>query len=159
MSDHPAEHEPAPGTEPKPATEPANEPGTEPAPGTEPEPGTELPNPAQPLAPTQVPEAASAKSFLNTAQAPAGFPTMRYHPVHGGIPIADPNELASLQPASDWFDSPEKADAARTYTEATVAHAHNMRSKLGVLDDAGHPIVRNSVQADEAIRRGAAEPL
>ena len=56
-------------------------------------------------------------------------------------------------------DDPELADAARTWTEAEAARHYNMRRKLDVLQDAGHPVVRNSVQADEALRRGQTEPL
>ena len=124
-----------------------------------PEPGDTLSNPAEPLAPTKLAERAKAEAFITPNVAPAGYPKMMYHPVHGGIEVADPNAMAGLLPSTDWFDSPEKADAARTWTEAHMASAHNTREKLAAHDDAGHAIVRNSVQADEAIRRGLAEPL
>lgn len=123
------------------------------------EPGTTIANPAEPLAPTTIPEPARPQSFIQQVENFAGYPKRKYHPVHGGIDLQNPNEEAGLLPASDWFDTPEQADAARTWTEAHVASAHNTRAKLGVHDDAGQAIVRNSVQADEAIKRGQAEPL
>jgi hypothetical protein len=46
---------------------------------------------------------------------------------------------------------------ARTYTEAEVARTYNQLEKLKTLE--GKPVVRNSAQADEAIRRGQTEPL
>lgn len=124
-----------------------------------PAPGDTLANPAQPLAPTKVPEPTKADSFVHKVEAFLGYPKMKYHPVHGGIQLNNPNEEASLLPATDWKDTPELADAARTWTEAHVAGANNTRAKLDALDEAGHPVVRNSVQADESIRAGTPEPL
>ena len=79
--------------------------------------------------------------------------------MHGGVELKNPNEEAGLMSPSDWFDTPEEADAARTWTEAAMASAHNTRAKLQALDEAGRAIVRNSVQADQAIRGGKTEPL
>ena len=122
------------------------------------EPGTQLPNPAEPYATTPVPERASASVFTEGAPAgPSGYPKVKYHPVHGGVNVNTPEEEGGLQPKTDWFDSAELADMARTYTEAEVARVNNQLEKLRTLE--GKPIVRNSVQADEAIRRGQTEPL
>lgn len=124
-------------------------------------PGTMLPNPAEPYAPVAIPERADASSFVKAVgdQKPQGYPKLKYHPVHGGVVIKDPGEEGALQPPTDWFDSAELADAARTWTEAEIVRQNNLRRKLEVLDEAGHPIVRNSVQADEALRGAKVEPL
>lgn len=128
------------------------------------EPGTKIPNPAEPYAPTVIPERAGAESFKRVFEQGGprpgpGYPKLKYHPVHGGIEIKDAEEEACLMPKTDWFDTPELADAARTWTEAEMVRMHNLRAKLHELDDAGHPMVRNSVQSDEAIRNARIEPL
>lgn len=126
------------------------------------EPGSRVPNPAEPYAVTEIPERADASSFLRAAgdrPQPTDYPKVKYHPVHGGVIVKSAEEEGGLVPKTDWFDSPELADAARTWTEAEAARHYNMRRKLDVLEDAGHPVVRNSVQADEALRRGQTEPL
>ena len=128
-------------------------------PDVPPEPGTEIANPAQPLAPTKVPGPADAASFITKVEAFSGYPKTKYHPVHGAITLNNPNEEAGLATPNDWFDTAGQADAARTWTEAAVVQANNTRAKLATLDDAGHPIVRNSVQAHEATRAGTPEPL
>lgn len=125
----------------------------------DPKPGDQIANPAEPLAPTKIAERAKPEAFIQPMENFPGYPKRKFHPVHGGIEVKNPHEEAGLLPATDWFDSPELADAARTWTEAHVAGAHNTREKLAVHDDAGQAVVRNSVQADEAVRRGAAEPL
>lgn len=132
--------------------------------GQDVKPGSKIPNPAEPYAPTEVPERAGADSFKRVAaqggpQPAPGYPKLKYHPVHGGVEIKDAEEEACLMPKTDWFDTPELADAARTWTEAEIVRQHNLRAKLKELDDAGHPMVRNSVQSDEAIRSGRLEPL
>lgn len=129
-----------------------------------PPPGTMITNPAEPYAATEVPERPDASSFVKVAggaeyKTPIGYPKIRYHPVHGGVTVKDAAEEGALQPKTDWFDTPELADAARTWTEAVVAWTNNQNRKLEVLKEAGHPIVRDSVQADESIRRGYPEPL
>ena len=124
------------------------------------EPGDKLANPAQPYATTTVPERAEASAFLQDAPAtPPGYPKIKYHPVHGGVTVNDAGEEAGLLPKTDWFDSAELADAARTWTEAEAVRVHNQQAKLKELLDKGLPVIRNSVQADEAIRRSQAEPL
>lgn len=124
-------------------------------------PGDQLPNPAEPYAPVRIPDRQDASSFVKAKGpgAPSGYPKMKYHPVHGGIEVKDGEEEGALQPKTDWFDTAELADAARTWTEAEIVRQHNLRQKLETLDEAGHPIVRNSVQADESLRRGKPEPL
>ena len=130
-------------------------------PGEQAQPGMMLPNPAEPYAPVEIPPRADASSFVRAmgAAKPPGYPKMKYHPVHGGISVKDAGEEGALQPPTDWFDSAELADAARTWTEAEIVRQNNLRRKLEVLDEAGHPIVRNSVQADEALRGAKVEPL
>ena len=130
-------------------------------PGEQAQPGMMLPNPAEPYAPVEIPPRAYASSFVRAmgAAKPPGYPKMKYHPVHGGISVKDAGEEGALQPPTDWFDSAELADAARTWTEAEIVRQNNLRRKLEVLDEAGHPIVRNSVQADEALRGAKVEPL
>lgn len=124
-----------------------------------PQAGDTIPNPAQPLAGTVVPEKTDSASFVREIENYPGYPKRKFHPVHGGIALNNPNEEASLSPQTDWFDTPEAADAARTWTEAHIAGAHNTRAKLEALDEAGHPVVRNSVQAHEQISKGVPEPL
>jgi hypothetical protein len=122
------------------------------------EPGQQLPNPAEPYATTTVPERANASVFTEgQAAGPSGYPKVKYHPVHGGVNVDTPEQEGGLQPKTDWFDSPELADLARTWTEAEVARTYNQLEKLKTLE--GKPVVRNSAQADEAIRRGQTEPL
>jgi hypothetical protein len=131
-----------------------------PPPGAAPEPGAKMANPAEPLAETVVPERHQAEGspFIRKG-ASAGFPKPKWHPVHGKIELRSADEEAGLVNPSDWFDSPERADAARTWTEAhTVMHA-NYAAKAMAHEEAGHPVVRNSVAADEAVRRGSPEPL
>jgi hypothetical protein len=126
------------------------------------QPGTKLPNPAQPYAPTDVPVRPDASSFMRAGYAathPDGYPKLKYHPVHGGIEVKDQGEEAGLYPKTDWFDTPELADAARTHTEAEQVRFHNQIVKLHELEEKEHPIVRNSVQSDEAVRRAQTEPL
>jgi len=125
---------------------------------TQAEPGSQLPNPAEPYARTVVPERASASVFTEgQAAGPSGYPKVKFHPVHGGVTVNTAEEEGGLVPKTDWFDSPELADMARTYTEAEVARTSNQLEKLKTLE--GKPIVRNSAQADEAVRRGQTEPL
>jgi hypothetical protein len=125
-------------------------------------PGTRVANPAQPYADTVVPERPDASAFLragaNTTH-PDGYPKLKYHPVHGGITVKDQGEEAALYPPTDWFDSAELADMARTHTEAEAVRMHNQMVKLEELKEKELPVVRNSVQADEAIRLARAEPL
>jgi hypothetical protein len=117
-------------------------------------------NPAHPLAPTVVPAPAPKATFIQKVESFFGYPKTKYHPVHGAVTVADPNEEASLAgPTTDWFDSPELADASRTWTEAHIAGAANTRAKLAALDAAGLPIVRNSAASDHKISKGTAEPL
>ena len=117
-----------------------------------------LPNPAEPAAPTVEPPEPDNRSLVGKAPL-SGFPKTKYHPVHGRVVVNDPNEEASLSPPTDYFDTPGEADMHRTATEAWTTHANNINSKLRMHDEAGHQVVRNSVQADEALRQGAAEPL
>jgi hypothetical protein len=153
----------------RPKSEPANPNSTEPqiegGAGFDPQPISDTPkpgdtilNPAQPYAATVIPDAPTAESFLrNRPASMPGYPKMKWHPVHGGVTVDNPTDEATL--GSDWRNSPEEADASRTATEAWIAQAHNTRAKIQELDEQGHPIVRNSAQADEAIRAGKAEPL
>jgi hypothetical protein len=122
-------------------------------------PGTRVANPAQPYAETVVPERADASSFIRQGGQPQGYPKLKFHPVHGGVMVKDPGEEAGLMPPTDWFDSAELADLARTHTEAEAARTYNQMTKLKELEEKKHPVVRNSVQADEAIRRAQTEPL
>lgn len=101
-----------------------------------------------------------------------GYPKDKFHPVFGKRTVGDPNEEAVLQPAHNWFDSAEAADAARTDREAQQVLHMNQRVKVdgalngavpttmedaAVLGDAG--IVRNSVSATESLKSGHPEPL
>lgn len=117
-----------------------------------------LVNPAEPAAPTVAPPEPDNRSLVSGTTF-SGFPKIKYHPVHGRVMVNDPNEEASLSPPTDYFDTPEEADMHRTATEAMTTHAANESAKLAAHADAGHQVVRNSVQADESLRRGNAEPL
>lgn len=131
-------------------------------PGQPAEPGSKLPNPAQPNAETTVPERPDASSFMRPGAGelhPSGYPKLKYHPVHGGITVKDPGEESNLYPPTDWFDSAELADMARTHTEAEIVRVNNQLAKLKDLDEKKMPVVRNSVQSDEAIRLAQPEPL
>ena len=126
------------------------------------QPGQRIQNPAQPLADTEIPPRADASSFMREGADtthPSGYPKLKYHPVHGGIVVKDPGEESNLFPKTDWFDSPELADAARTHTEAEIVRVNNQMVKLRELEERGHPVVRNSVQSDESIRNAYPEPL
>jgi hypothetical protein len=129
--------------------------------GEAPDDATRIANPAQLYAQTKVPERAKASDFMaeDAESHPDGYPKLLYHPVHGGIEIADPGEESRLRPRREWFDSPELADAARTHTEAEIVRFNNQLAKMGELAEKGLPMVRNSVQADEGIRRNYPEPL
>jgi hypothetical protein len=129
--------------------------------GGTPDDATRIANPAQLYAQTKVPERAKASDFMaeDAESHPDGYPKLLFHPVHGGIEIADPGEESRLRPRREWFDSPELADAARTHTEAEIVRFNNQLAKMGELAEKGLPMVRNSVQADEGIRRNYPEPL
>ncbi len=129
--------------------------------GEAPDDATRIANPAQLYAQTKVPERAKASDFMaeDAESHPDGYPKLLFHPVHGGIEIADPGEESRLRPRREWFDSPELADAARTHTEAEIVRFNNQLAKMGELAEKGLPMVRNSVQADEGIRRNYPEPL
>ena len=102
----------------------------------------------------------------------AGFPKTKYHPVYGARAINDPNEEAALpQPARNWFDTAEEADAHRTEREAQQVIHNNARVRVdaalagddhdpnspAVRGEAG--VVRNSVSATESLKSGTPEPL
>jgi hypothetical protein len=129
------------------------------APIDPPKPGDIIANPAEPLAPTVVPEKTDPSVFLNPEAAHEGYPKTLYHPVHGAIELTDPNMESQLQDRRSWFHLPELADAARTWTEAHITAAANTAAKLASHAEAGHAVVRNSVQADLAVRAGRPEPL
>ena len=103
-----------------------------------------------------------------------GFPTTKYHPVLGKQEAHDPNEAAALfQPPHNWFETAGQADMARTDREAQQVIVNNLRIKIDsknavinggepiplVGDGAPKGIVRNSVQAQESVDAGKAEPL
>ncbi len=129
--------------------------------GEAPDDAARIANPAQLYAQTKVPERAKASDFMaeDAESHPDGYPKLLFHPVHGGIEIADPGEESRLLLRREWFDSPELADAARTHTEAEIVRFNNQLAKMGELAEKGLPMVRNSVQADEGIRRNYPEPL
>lgn len=129
------------------------------SPDVAPKPGDKVLNPAQPLAETVIPEDGKADAFVQDAANFPGYPKKKWHPVHGGITLENPNQEAGLLTPTDWFDTPELADASRTWTEAHAVGAQNTRAKLAALDEAGRFVVRNSVQAHEAAKSGRPEPL
>ena len=92
-----------------------------------------------------------------------GWPRVRFHPVHGRREFADPYEAVEFgqdDEKGDWrFKSASEADMHRTDTEAGLAVANNMRTKLAAIDEAEQPVVRNSVAAQESLDSGHAEPL
>lgn len=101
----------------------------------------------------------------------AGYPKTRYHPVYGAREIKDPNEEASLQPAHNWFNTAEEADAHRTQREAEQVVHYNARVRVDAASSDGKVnlkdpavtgsdgIVRNSVTATESLKSGFPEPL
>lgn len=106
-------------------------------------------------------EAAAVMSG-NTNTSFAGYPATKYHPVLGAKTAKDPNEAASLfQPEHDWFNTAAEADMHRTEREALLVMHHNQRAKLdGIAEyQDGNAPVRNSVQAQESLDQGGAEPL
>ena len=118
-------------------------------------------NPAEPLAPTVVnakPMEERNRSLVGKAM--SGYPKWKYHEIHGGVMVNDPSEEAGLMgPPTDWADTPEEIDMRRTATAAWETHHANIQAKLNKHADAGREVVRNSVTADESVRRGNAEPL
>jgi len=133
--------------------------GIDPPPAPPPQPGERVPNPAQPYASLAVPQPQDKAAFVAPGTVASGFPKTLYHPVHGGIELADPAEEASLVPRTDWFNTPEEADAHRTYTEAQLAAHKTLTAKLQALEEAGKGVVHNSVQAHQNLLAGRAEPL
>ena len=92
----------------------------------------------------------------------AGYPLTKYNPVLGARTAKDPNEAASLfQPEHDWWPTAGEADMHRTDREAGMVVHQNMRDKISGLAEAqdGATPVRLSVQAQESMDAGAAEPV
>ena len=117
--------------------------------------------------PAKASEGESKPSFV-------GFPMVKFHPIFGRKSAADPNEAATMfQPETDWKETAELADMARTETEALQVMAHNQRVKLDAntaLQKGEEPApatgenavkgpVRNSVAAQESLNAGHLEPL
>jgi hypothetical protein len=101
-----------------------------------------------------------ARSGTTAAASFPGYPLTKYNPVLGARTANDPNEAATLfQPEHDWWPTAAEADMHRTDREAGIAIHHNMRTKLGHFDEAEQAPVRNSVQAQESLDTGGAEPL
>lgn len=92
-----------------------------------------------------------------------GWPRTRYHPVFGAHEFPDPFAAAEMgqdDEKGDWrFKSAAAADMARTDTEAGLAVAHNMRTKLAEIDEHKLKVARNSASAQEALDKGYPEPL
>lgn len=153
-------------TSPQPSRDPAYQPGLTTG-GTDP--GTPPPNVRPPAGTTGGP----VETFGDGAPAFVGYPLAKYHPVYGRREAKDPNEAAQIfQPPHNWFETPANADAARTEREAQQVIHHNLNmkvaDKLARVNDEQPPqeadpdrkaIVRNSVQAQESLDSGHAEPL
>lgn len=127
----------------------------------------------------QSPDAAASntragETYGDGAPAFSGFPLTKYHPVFGAKTVNDPNEAATVfQPPHNWFDTAGAADMARTDREAQEVIHHNLSEKVAANvainngedpapltgDEAPKGIVRNSVQAQESIDKGNAEPI
>ena len=123
--------------------------------------GALIANPAEPAAPTKAPPVVDNSSLINRGAVGVAAPVAKtlYHPVHGAVIVKDANEEASLSPRTDYFNTPEEADMHRTATEAWTTYAFNQAEKLRTHAEAGHQVVRNSVQSDMSLRSGAAVPL
>jgi hypothetical protein len=89
-----------------------------------------------------------------------GWPVVRFHPVHGAASFDDPNAYDQAGgDEGDWrFKTAGEADAARTGTEAALANANTLLSKLEDHKNAGLPTVRNSAAAEESRKTGYPEP-
>jgi hypothetical protein len=112
------------------------------------------------------------------------FPSVWYHPVYGAREIASYDDYLELD--QDWRQTAAEADKDRTETEARVVMNHNEQVKRAMVLQAaeergktqqgrpGHTefafsrkpdvegadaIARNSVQAQESLDKGNAEPL
>ena len=116
----------------------------------------------------------AGETFGDGSPSFAGYPLTKYHPVFGAKTVNDPNEGATVfQPPHNWFDTAGAADMARTDREAQEVIHYNQRLKVDANvalnnggdavpltgDDAPEGIVRNSVQAQESIDKGNAEPI
>jgi hypothetical protein len=106
-------------------------------------------------------------NFLHGVKMPT-FPATWYHPIYGAREIRDYAEWSRLD--DDWRETAGIADMDRTETEARVVANHNDQVKreqilqgarrAGIREDrVNDAIVRNSVQADEALKEGKAQPL
>ena len=135
----------------------------QPQPGQQPPPpnsGPGVPNPAQPEVPTPpMPERQSAADFAGPEGAPTPYPKVLFHPVYGGVTVEDGNQEAALYPRGAWFNSAAEADMARTHTEAVLVYQRNQADKLRQLEEMNRQVVRNSAQADEALRGNQGQPL
>ena len=88
----------------------------------------------------------------------SGLPAKVYHPVFGEKEVKDANEAFAL--SQDWFNTPEEADAHRTWTEAEMNRHHNMNVKTQAATSEGAPgVLRNSNQATMNANKGNPEPL
>jgi hypothetical protein len=112
----------------------------------------------------------SQETFGDGSPAFAGYPVTKYHPVFGARTVNDPNEAhQTFNPPHNWFSTAGQADAARTDREAQQVVFHNLQTKVDLkhaqLNEEEPPnkdrqtIVRNSVQAQESLDAGKAEPL
>ena len=94
----------------------------------------------------------------------AAFPFTAYHPVYGARTANSSEESKELfiGDEGDWFATAAEADAARTQREAEIVVSHRARNRLdhalGQDHDVSDKVVENSVQADQRIRAGEAEP-
>lgn len=103
-------------------------------------------------------------NFLHGTKMPT-FPCTWYHPIYGAREIQNYDEWMRLD--DDWRETAGIADMDRTEREARVVIHHNEALKREMILAAGRQagvreqdaIVRNSVQATEAIKEGKAQPL
>ena len=89
----------------------------------------------------------------------AGYPLVRFHPVHGRGEFASPNDFHRAGgDEGDWrFKTAFDADRARTGAEAALTLLANHQQLLEA-HRANAPVVRHSVQAEESRATGYPEP-
>lgn len=109
--------------------------------------------------PTPAPDDPTPFLMTTAPVTPSPYPKAKWHPVHGKITLPDAATEAKLVNPSQWFDSPEAADAHRTADEAWLTHQAMLTAKLKSYADAtpaAQPVVQDSNQSAAQAEAAAA---
>ena len=82
------------------------------------------------------------------------FPQTVYHPVQGAVTLTDAEHAARVVTVpTDWFATPQEADAHRTENEAQVVIHYGRRGQVQKYQDADEGVVHHSVTHQETVDR------